>query len=319
MTERAAVMVPAPAAGHGRTVVRRRRLTVEDGALVLTTERGARQVLAAPGDITAATWVPQVADRPQAVVRETLELARRGAPPLALPLDDWLGADHRAVPAQRDGRAVTPSEASGSLGLRLSGGEAVLAALGLRAESGRALAAGAQLVPATGRLPRRGKVPLHAWIPVALLVLGLGVSGADVDLLLLLLTIALGVLVLLSVVTTLVLDLRQERELEQAELPGRAWHPQPTVPQSRTHVRTAVLRFSPEWLVVRDAYGREGWTPGPELGGARRARARVLARLRGRARGRPAAAVVARLGWRGAAGGGAASAGCDRLRGASQR
>jgi hypothetical protein len=101
---RVPVMVPAPATDRGRRIVRHRRLAVQDGALVLQHEDGEHEVLAAPGEVVVATWVPVTAGRPEAVVRETLELTLRDGTVLAVPLDDWLGTDCRPIPATaRDG------------------------------------------------------------------------------------------------------------------------------------------------------------------------------------------------------------------------
>lgn len=267
-------MAPAPAAGRGRAVVRRRRLAVEDAALVLTTEDGRREVLAAPGEITSATWIPSVADRPEALVKETLELGRRGAEPLALPLDDWLAADERAVPRQRGGHALRPLDASGSTAMRIGGATAVAGALGVRLTSGERPSARARVIGASAALRGWHKVLLHGWVAVGVPAFALLVLGVDAPALLVGLVLGVGLLLLTSLTTSLLLSIRAERALDTAVLPAPPWRPTPTVPASRAQVRVALLSAGEDWLVVRNEHGRECWTPGPALGGARTAHVR---------------------------------------------
>jgi hypothetical protein len=267
-------MVPAPAAGRGRAVVRRRRLVVEEGSLVLTTEDGRREVLAGPGEVVSATWVPEVEGRPEAVVRETLELVRRDAPTLALPLDDWLGADDRVVPAQPDGSAVRPLDATGSVAMRISGAAAVAASLGVTVGSGKELARGADEVAAGAQVPWWIRLLVHAWIVPAVSALALGVAEVGSAGLVVGLLVAMGVLVLVSLSTSLLAQARLRRDLRQVELPVPPVRPDPEAAASRAHVRHALVSAGRDWLVVRDEHGRESWTPGPGLGGVRTVRVR---------------------------------------------
>ena len=274
VTDRAPVMSPAPAGERGREVARRRRLSVEDGALVLSGEDGRREVLAAPGEVVSATWVPDVLGRPQAVVRETLELGLAAGRVLAVPLDDWLGADNRVVPAQYSGRAVMPLDASGSIGMRVSGASAVVTALGVDVGRGRTLSSGAREIGAGGRVRPVEEVLLRAWIVPGIAALALVITSFGPPVLSFRIVIVLGLTLFISLLTNLSMDVAADRRLNRVELPAPAWRPGPTAPASRRHVRVALVSPGRDWLVVRDEHGRECWTPGPGLGGVRTARVR---------------------------------------------
>lgn len=270
-------MAPAPATDRGRPVVRRRRLVVEDGLLVLQCEDGRREVLARPGEVVAATWVPEVAGRPEARVRETLELSLRDGAVLAVPLDDWLGTDWHPLPVDDGGRAVVPLDASGSTALRVSGASAMVTALGLRVSTARALTPRARGVPAGGRLPMWSRVVLWAWVLPALLffVLLIAPPFSDPSLdgqALRASLVLLGIALLAGLATGQALQLAAERDLDRVDLPATPWRPEPTVPASRAHVRVALLSAGRDWLVGREENGRETWLPGPALGGVVTAR-----------------------------------------------
>jgi len=270
-TDRAPLMSPAPAGDRGREVARRRRLSVENGALVLSWEDGRREVLAAPGEVVSATWVPGVIGRPQATVRETLELALADGRSLAVPLDDWLGADDRALPFEWSGAVVRPLDASGSTALRISGAAAVARALGVDVTSAGALSPGARDVAAGGKLPALSKLLLRLWVAPALVAMALILTGAGPSSTVVWTTGLLGAALLVSLGTGLALDVAADRTLSRGDLPRGMWRPVPVSATSRAHVRTASIVPGHEWLVVRDRHGRECWTPGPRLGGARTA------------------------------------------------
>ena len=247
---------------------------MEDGALVLSWEDGRREVLAAPGEVVSATWVPDVVGRPQAVVRETLELALADGRSLAVPLDDWLGADDRAVPFEPSGAAVRPLDASGSTALRISGAAAVAEALALDVHSADGLSPGAREIKAGGEVAIAGRLLLRAWIVPALVAMALAITGLGSFVALLWATGVLGAALLVSLVTSLALDVAADRGRDRLDLPAAPWCPAPVSPTSRAHVRTAVVSPGADWLVVRDEHGRECWTAGPDLGGVRTARVR---------------------------------------------
>lgn len=270
--DRAPVMVPAPATDRGRRIVRHRRLVVEDGALVLAHEDGHRKVLAGSGEVVAATWVPDTAGRPEALVRETLELFLRDGAVLAVPLDDWLGTGWRAVPVDRAGSAVAPLDATGSTAMRISGADAVVTALGLRVSTARALSGKAREVPAGGRLPTWSRLVLWAWALPALLffvvLLAAPFSDPSRDGQVLRASfVLLGIALLAGLATGQALQAAAQRDLDRGDLPAPPWRPEPTVPASRAHVQVALLSAGHDWLVGREENGREVWLPGPELGG----------------------------------------------------
>ena len=267
-------MSPAPAGDRGREVARRRRLAVEEGALVLSWEDGRREVLAAPGEVVSATWVPVVAGRPDAVVRETLELGLARGRSLAIPLDDWLGADNRAVPRQRGGLGLQPLDATGSVAMRISGASAMVAELGIPVLRGTSVVSGAREIAAGGRVRPFERALLLAWVVPGLAALALGVTALGPPLFLAWLLIGMGAALFVSLATNLAMDIASDRRLDRVELPAPAWRPRPTAAASRRHVRVALLSPGPDWLVVRDEHGRECWTPGPSLGGVTTARVR---------------------------------------------
>jgi len=127
-------MVPSPQAGRGLAVVRRRRLLVEGGALVLVCEAGRREVLAAPGEVVAAWWTPVAAAvglgvpkaMTSATVTDVVVVQRREGSPLVLRLADWLPASRRTpfdvvTGAEVAGWPGPPEEPSLSAAVRLSG------------------------------------------------------------------------------------------------------------------------------------------------------------------------------------------------------
>ena len=247
---------------------------MEDGALVLSWEDGRREVLAAPGEVVSATWVPEVVGRPQAVVRETLELELADGRVLAVPLDDWLGADNRVVPAQYSGRPVMPLDSTGSVAMRISGASAVVSALAIAVGRRDFLSGDAREIGAGGRVRPFERVLLAGWILPAVSVLLLGVFELISFSVALGLVIAVTVGVFVSLVTNLAMDIAADRRLDRVELPAPAWRPRPTAPASRRHVRVALVSPGRDWLVVRDEHGRECWTPGPGQGGVRTIRVR---------------------------------------------
>ncbi len=285
-------MSPAPAGERGREVARRRRWAVEDGALVLSWEDGRREVLAAPGEVVSATWVPEAAGRPDAIVRETLELGLARGQSLAIPLDDWLGADNRAVPRQRGGLGLQPLDATGSVAMRISGAEAVVAALGVPVSAGASVSNVAQEIAAGGRVRPFERALLLAWVVPGLAALALGVTALGPPLLSLWLVIVLGAVLFVSLATNLAMDITADRRLDRVVLPAPAWRPRPTAAASRRHVRVAQVSPDRDWLVLRDEHGRECWTPGPGLEGVTTARVRGSWLAFGGREGRCAAAVV---------------------------
>ncbi len=249
-------------------------MAVEDGALVLSWEDGRREVLAAPGEVVSATWVPEAAGRPDAIVRETLELGLARDQSLAIPLDDWLGADNRAVPRQRGGLGLQPLDATGSVAMRISGAGAVVAALGASVSRGHSVSRDAREIAAGGRVSFVERVLLTGWVVPGLVALGLAVTALGPPLVLLYVIVILGAAFFVSLVTNLAMDVAADRRLGKVELPAPGWRPRPAAPASRRHVRVALVSPGRDWLVVRDEHGRECWTPGPGLRGLRTARVR---------------------------------------------
>jgi hypothetical protein len=169
---------------------------------------------------------------------------------------------------------LRPLDATGSAAMRMSGAAAVAGALGLRVGSAQTASRGAIEVRGDGRLPLWVKALQHAWVVVGLPTFALVLVGLDAPGLVVGLTIAVGVLLLISLATSLVLAVGADRALTHVELPADPVRPRPTVPASRAHVRTSLVSAGSDWLVVRDEHGREGWTPGPTLGGVRTAQVR---------------------------------------------
>jgi len=158
--------------------------------------------------------------------------------------------------------------------MRISGADAVVAALGLRVASGTDVSVGAHEVGAGARVPVAARLLLAAWVVPGLFTLALAVTGTGSGRVVFAALTVLGAALLVSVLTNLALELAGDRGLDRVDLPVTPWRPAPTVAASRAHVRLSLLSPGRDWLVGRDEHGREVWTPGPGLGGVRTARIR---------------------------------------------
>jgi hypothetical protein len=284
-------MVPAPQARRGLAVVRRRRLLVEGGTLVLVHESGQREVLARPGEVVAAWWTPveaAVGRTPPSLqahptVTDLLILERRGAPALVLRLSEWLPTSARTPFDVTTGTDVAgwpgpPEEPSLSAAVRLTAADAVVASLGCeiqpaareqRLEALRAvLARGSRLISGMVEVPVWLRVPAISATALSVLLLALVILRVADRETSYLLAQAAGVLTSAVVFARVALLAAAERQRDHVELPATPWRPEPTVPTSSRFVERARVSAAPDWLVVRDQHDREGWTPGPVLGGA---------------------------------------------------
>ncbi len=216
-------------------------------------------------------------------VTDLVVLERRAAPALLLRLSDWLPVSRRTPYDVVTGSAVAtwpgpPEEPSLSAAVRLSGVDALVAALGVPLSG----AAGAGRVKQLREVLCRGRREVRGAVDAPPLLRGLAV-GALAAVVVLLLPLIFGVfepgarLVIVQVIGLLgaavvaaksVLLRQAARERDAVELPGPVRRPAPTVPTSRRFVERSLVSAGPEWLVVRDQHDREGWTLGPAQGGA---------------------------------------------------
>jgi hypothetical protein len=280
---RAPVLSPAPLGWRGLPSARENRLRVADGVLLHDRPGAGTHPLAAPATITRALHVDDPADAgmPRSARAPAFSGSRgrtfdqHGAtvflagdrPVLAIRVAEW-------CPLPRLPDSTTDA-------LEVSGVHAVADALGVEIESvGRADVAflrrhGRQvtdrLVSPLPRLPRWfvvvtaiGYGALLAWL---LTVVALALDLADPPLFgAMTIVMATGLLA----VTAGAIALRRQAVAAAARTPATGSavvRPRPATPLPSAFTDNAGLLITPDWVVGRDAYGREAWMPGRTLGG----------------------------------------------------
>lgn len=267
-TGRAPVLIPAPLGWGGRENVRALRIRADrSGALVVERPDGTVERRAEPGEVTRVV-LADVADAGlpasdyaagvvSADAHGLLVVLAGDRPVLAVRLAEWLPS-----PAELDGR--TARAVSGANALAAALGRAVEPA-DARALAGRARAVRAVLVSPRPAVPETFRALLAVgWALLAVW----GVASAILRFSSEPRPAAFGWIgaaaAFVLTGTWLVLRRRTSRPLPPP--PGVEVAPAPVTPVRAAFRRTR-LYVSPDWVVIVDGFGREGWLPGPALGG----------------------------------------------------